>query len=213
MIVLFGGTFDPVHNGHLHAARAVASALDSDEIRMVLSARPGHRTDPAAGVKDRWQMLKLACQTDDRLVPDDLEVRRRTPSYTVDTLRALRARHFRETLVWVLGNDQYTSLPSWCRWRDVLGLCNLLVLMRPGEPGEPAEHKGELAKLTRDSLTDSTFTRIAGQVRRLETPMLDVSGTEIRAAVAAGKAVAHLLPEGVYTYIRSHGLYGVTSEP
>ena len=132
MICLFGGTFDPVHRGHLHAALSVCEALGIDEIRLILSARPSHRKTPGATISQRWDMLCLACASDPRLRPDDREIRRARPSFTVDTLAELRAEHPREPLVWVIGSDAYALLPSWYRWQRVLELCHLLVLNRPG---------------------------------------------------------------------------------
>jgi nicotinate-nucleotide adenylyltransferase len=210
LIGLFGGTFDPVHNGHLHAAGAVCDELGLDRLALVLSARPGHRAQPRTPLRHRWCMLEIACRADRRLQPDDREVRRAAPSYTVDTLVEVRAERPHEVLLWVLGSDQFRSLPTWHRWRELLQLTNLVVLKRPGEP---LALSAEVAELLAARRVEGVPSQPAGSIRIVEAPMLDISATVIRQSLAAGAPVAHLLPPGVYTYIRRHGLYGVTSDP
>ncbi len=204
MICLFGGTFDPVHLGHLHAARTVCRALALREIRLVLSARPSHRPGPSASLAHRWAMLELACADDPRLVPDDREMRRRGPSYTVETLEALRAEQPQACITWVMGSDAYALLPAWYRWREILELANLVVLARPGS--FPALDP-RMERFTRAHRTDSLAGRRCGGILVLEAPMKEISAAEIRSALAAGRAVAHLLPDPVATYIRTHHLY------
>ena len=128
MICLFGGTFDPIHRGHLLAAERVCDALELAEILLVLSARPSHKESTGASLEDRWRMLELACRDHPRLKPDDREMRRRRPSYTVETLQELAEEFPGTSLTWVLGSDAYALLPSWYEWRRVLELANLVVL-------------------------------------------------------------------------------------
>jgi nicotinate-nucleotide adenylyltransferase len=201
---LFGGTFDPVHVGHVHAAEAVCDALGLTEIRLVLSARPSHRGVTLATLEDRWQMLCLACEGHPRLVPDDREVRRTRPSYTVETLEEIRAEHPRQSLAWVVGSDAFALLPSWYRWRDVLRLANLVVLKRPGHP---LELNREMTALTETRRVDSLTDCHEGGILILDDVMVDVAAANIRRTIAAGGTVAHLLPESVANYIRQHGLY------
>ena len=213
MICLFGGTFDPIHLGHLHAAAAVCDALALDEVRMLLSARPGHRGATGATARQRWEMLVLACADDRRLAPDDTELRRAErrgrPSYTVETLEDLRAGAPDERLVWVIGSDAYRDLETWHRWREVFALADLLVLRRPGAELRLA---GALETETRQRRVER-FTAPAGQVRVLEAPMLEVSASAVRESLAGvGTAAADLLPRAVYTYIYEHHLYGVIGD-
>jgi nicotinate-nucleotide adenylyltransferase len=209
LIALFGGTFDPVHRGHLHGAATVCDVLGLDAIAMVLSARPGHRGSPGASAEHRWEMLCLACADEDRLVPDDRELHRDRPSYTVETLVEVRGEIGDEPLVWVLGSDAYADLTSWHRWREVLDLTNLVVLERPGGPARWAPPLDEISALQRvDEKLDAPW----GQILFLKAPMQDMSASEIRAAIASGRPVGHLLPERVATYINEHGLYGAPSD-
>jgi len=210
LICLFGGTFDPVHRGHIHGAIAVCDALKLNEIHMVLSARPWHREAPVASAQHRWQMLCLACADDPRLLADDRELARDAPSYSVDTLAEVRAEVGDAGIVWVLGSDAFADLPSWHRWTEVLQLANLVVLQRPGERFRPSGAlAGVCAKHRVDGPPDAAF----GQIMFLQEEMQAISASQVRAALAAGRPVAHLLPDRVATYISRHGLYGVLRDP
>ena len=201
MIAFLGGTFDPVHNGHLHAARVAANAL-ACPVRLVLSAHPPHRPHPEASAERRWALLELACAAEAGLEADDVELRRRGPSYTVDTLEALRLRHGDEPLSWIIGTDAFNEIHTWRRWRKVLELGHLLVLHRPG-----AVLGGAALNFYREHRSDDLERQPAGGIRLLDQAMLPVSASAIRALIAEGNDVGHLLPQGVSTYIRRHGLY------
>lgn len=214
MICLFGGTFDPVHKGHLHGALQVCEALGLREIHLVLSARPGHREEPGATAEHRWRMLELACALDARLRPDDRELRRAArglrPSYTVETLEDLRRQAPTEVLLWVLGSDAFQGLPTWHRWQEVLELAHLVVLQRPGPQSALDD---TLQALVRSRRLHGPPADPAGGILFLDAPMQDVSASEVRSILASGGRADHLLPAAVYTYIKSHGLYGVPSDP
>ena len=201
MICLFGGTFDPVHNGHLHAARTAASYL-ACRTRLVLSARPPHRRPPAASLQDRWAMLKSACADVPELIPDDSEIKSPNDSYTVETLGRVRRRNPNRPVFWVIGMDAFGDLPTWHRWREVFDLAHLLLLSRPGsELDPPARAVYERYRL------DGKPSSAAGGILKVDAPMLDVSAAGIRADLAEERSVSHLLPNGVQAYIRQHGLY------
>ena len=210
MICLFGGTFDPIHRGHVHGGQMVCDLLALGEIRFILSGRPSHRTTPRTTVEQRWEMLKLACADDRRLVPDDREVRHGEPSFTVDTLRAVRAAHPREPVAWVLGNDAYAEFSSWRSWREILDLANLVVLERPGEAWPLC---AEMQRITECRRVEHTLDVGAGQVLFLASEMQAVSASDVRARISSGDTVDDLLPPRVSTYIYEHGLYGGIREP
>jgi nicotinate-nucleotide adenylyltransferase len=207
---LFGGTFDPIHNGHLHAACAVCDALVLEEIHLVLSARPSHRSRQGASIDQRWDMLRLACQTDGRLVPDDREVHRAAPSYTVDTLTEIRMENPEEQIVWVIGSDAFALLQSWYRWEQIPRLANLVVLRRPDSELPPG---GSMGRFLAAHEVNTLAHRRAGGVLILDQPMPRISAQEIRRTLAQGGRADHLLPGAVATYISQHGLYGVVSDP
>ncbi|MCZ6641289.1 MAG: nicotinate-nucleotide adenylyltransferase [Gammaproteobacteria bacterium] len=205
MIGLFGGTFDPIHRGHIHAGRVVCEILELREIHFVLSGRPSHRVSPESTVEQRWEMLKLACSDDDRLLPDDREIRHGEASYTVDTLRSLRAADPEEPLAWVLGSDAYAEFSSWRSWREILDLANLVVLERPGEERQLGP---EMQRITECRGVEQKPDASAGQVFFLVSEMVSVSASDVRTRLNSGEPADHLLPPRVSTYIDQHGLYG-----
>ena len=208
MICLFGGTFDPVHNGHIHAAETVASVLGVREIRLVLSARPSHKDSTGASLAQRWHMLQLACAEHDAMIPDDREMLRPRPSYTVETLEAVRSEAPEEDLAWVIGSDAYALLETWYRWQEVLKLANLIVLRRPGQFPSMSER---MTAYTAAHQVDSLADCHKGGILMLEDPMQEVSAQGIRAALAAGEDASHLIPPSVALYIRENQLYRQTN--
>lgn len=201
MKAILGGTFDPVHLGHLHAARRARAVLGSAQVTMLLAARPGHRAAPQAGVIDRWRMLHLATRQDAGLLASDLEVVRPGPSYTVDSLCELGGG---EPLVWLIGRDALADVPSWHRAGELAALCHFVVLDRPGvgasEPLVPRgfERVDDVAQLVE---------RPSGGLYCLPNAMLGISASQVRRTIAAGGDASALLPPDVWTYIWEQGLY------
>ena len=174
---------------------------------MVLSARPSHGKTPQTSIQQRWEMLCVACGNSRQLLPDNREMLLERPSYTVETLVDLRADCPREALVWVIGSDAYTLLPTWYQWRRVLELAHLVVLKRPGHPLDLDPLMQVLTEQRRVTGLQDT-QELAGHVLVLDNPMQEVSAEGIRKTIALGGNADDLLPAGVATYIRQHGLYG-----
>lgn len=173
---------------------------------MVLAPLPPHRPLPAADAKHRWKMLEIACADCQMLVPDPRELRRSEPSYTVETLALARRLAPREPIFWALGTDAFREIGAWHRWETMLKLCHLLLLERPGAALDaPAQ------ALYRRFRLDAVPAAPWGGILRLEADLLDVSASQIRAAIGAGRLAKHLLPKGVSAYIIRHGLYASRS--
>ena len=209
MIGFLGGTFDPIHNGHLHAARIAVSALGLECVNLVLAARPAHRAPPSATIDQRWAMLELALGGDKMLRPDDREIRRGTASYTIETLEEVRAEcGMTASVVWLLGWDAYRHLTTWRRWRELLSLSHLAVMRRPGS--DAALDATMNAYTLQHRVDDPADMRrnAAGLIFFFTPQMLAISATDIRARVSGGDDVVGLLPSGVWTYITKHHLYG-----
>jgi nicotinate-nucleotide adenylyltransferase len=211
LIGLFGGTFDPIHRGHLHAAEQVRRLLELSEVRLILSARPPHRSGPGATIEHRWQMLTRATRGRRGLRADDREIRRMggAASFTVDTLTELRLeRGPAQAMVWCLGWDAFLELTTWKDWRQLIELAHLAVFKRPGAAGRPSPELSSM--ITRHTVAQpgELGREAAGGLVILEADMLDISATEIRAKLARNEDTSGLLPAAVWSYIRQHQLYG-----
>jgi nicotinate-nucleotide adenylyltransferase len=206
-LALLGGTFDPVHNGHLRAAWEAAGLLDAQLFLMPANVPP-HRPQPCAPAAARAAMLHAALQGQSRLGVDERELRRAGPSYSVDTLRELRAETGpQRPLVLVLGTDAFAGLPTWHEWRTLFELAHIAVLSRPGQsPRLPDELAAEFAQ--RRAATDSDWRAApAGRILALDITPLEISATDIRRRLAAGEEPRFLLPDAVWQLIRANGWY------
>ena len=224
---ILGGTFDPVHLGHLHAARAAGAALGAPCVTLLLAARPWHRAPPQASANDRAAMLRLAVedanagrlpvtasdapQTDVQCIPalraSDQEGVSAGPSYTVSTLATIAGD---EPLVWLLGDDALASIGSWRQASELAALCHLLVFRRAGAAGpDPTRALGFRPVASAGALRRHR----CGRVHHLAAPTLDISATRVRERVAGQADASALLPARVWAYIRRRGLYGAAATP
>ena len=206
-IGILGGTFDPVHIGHLRGALEVAESLALDELRLTPSARPPHRDTPQVSAKDRLAMVECAVAGVAPLVVDARELQRDKPSYTIDTLELMRAELAAEDQVFLLlGWDAFCGLPTWHRWEELLQHCHILVLQRPDADSEPPDALRNL--LAARSVSDPLALKgPSGQIAFVWQTPLAVSATQIRQLLASGKSVRFLVPDAVLAYIDAHGLY------
>lgn len=196
-LAILGGTFDPVHIGHLCVAWEASELLDA-EVRLMPASVPPHRTPPVASAEQRVALLRAALAGQDRLRLDLRELERDGPSYSVDTLEALRAEQGDRPLVLLMGADAFTGLPTWHRWERLFELAHLGVFARPGfEADWPAEL--EAAAKGRLATPDDDWRRQpAGRVLHLDVTPLDISATRIRGLLASGRVPRYLLPDGVF---------------
>lgn len=193
-LAILGGTFDPVHIGHLCVAWE-ASELLGAEVHLLPASVPPHRPPPIASVEQRVAMLRAALAGQDRLQLDLRELERAGPSYSVDTLEALRAEHGDRPLVLLMGADAFAGLLTWHRWQRLFELAHLGVFARPGfEAAWPAE-LDEVVQGRRATLDDDWRHHPAGRVLPLDVTPLEVSATRIRSLLAQGRSPRYLLPE------------------
>lgn len=206
-IGILGGTFDPVHIGHLRSALEVVEFMGLDEVRLLPNARPPHRDTPQVAARDRLAMVRGAVQGVERLSVDDRELARDKPSYTIDTLESLRTElGADDQLFLLLGWDAFCGLPGWHRWEELLKHCHILVLQRPDADVEPPDELRNL--LAARSESDPTaMSGPAGHISFVWQTPLSVSATQIRQLLASGKSVRFLVPDAVLAYIETHGLY------
>mgnify|MGYP006057519751 CR=1 FL=1 len=204
LIGLYGGTFDPVHIGHVHAADSVRNFLGLDTVRLVLNSQPAHKSLAHAMTAHRWAMLEAVCANNDGLIADDIEVRRGGHSYTVDTLSTIRSEFPRAVLCWIVGEDSFATLTSWRQWEKLLEYCNLVVIPRPGLQARFSEQIAALCRTHEKAFFDATRN---GQIVRVDLPMREVSSTAIRQRVALGQGVDYLVDADVAQYIHRNNLY------
>jgi nicotinate-nucleotide adenylyltransferase len=209
-IGVFGGTFDPVHHGHLRPAFEVMEALALEEVRFIPARQPPHRPAPFATAEQRQDMLQLAVAGEPRFTVDGRELEREGPSYMVDTLRSLRADFGDVPLCLMLGSDAFLGLASWHEWQAIPQLAHLVVAHRPGwELRAKTGSEGALELLRTHRIDDASelLARPAGGVWLQPVTPLDISATALRELIGAGKSARYLLPDAVWRYIEKEGLY------
>ncbi|MCB1688637.1 MAG: nicotinate-nucleotide adenylyltransferase [Halioglobus sp.] len=208
LVGVFGGTFNPVHYGHLRSALELVERLQLTQLRLMPSGQPPHREAPECSATHRAAMIELAVQGEPRLACDMRELQRLGKSYTIDSLIELRGELGAGVgLCMVLGCDAVLDITSWYRWQELLDWAHIVVIARPGWelPGE-----GEVAQwLKRHKVEDPQRLRYrpAGCIAIEELRPLAISSTEIRDLLAAGRSARYLLPQSVLDYIETNTLY------
>ncbi len=206
-IGLLGGTFDPVHFGHLRLALEIRQTLNLDDMRLLPCGQPPHRDRPGASARQRLAMLKLALADCRELTLDAREMQREGPSYTLDTLMELRRELGDQvSLVLAMGVDAFAGLHRWHRWQELLNHSHILVLERPGW-ALPAT--GPAAELLRQRRATPAALEVdaGGSIVLQSLRLLPISASDIRRQLAQGQSPQFLLPEPVRQYIGRHGLY------
>jgi len=194
---ILGGTFDPVHNGHVLIAEVARDALGLDEVLLVPAGQPVFKAgDDITPPEDRLAMVRLAAEGRDRLRVSDMEICRDGPSYTVDTIASLREQYAAgDEMYFILGWDSLMQLPEWREPARIIGMCRLAAVYRPGcERPDPEE-------------LEERVPGIFGRLVWLEEPRIDINSSDIREMVAGGESIDHLVPAQVATYMREHRLY------
>lgn len=207
LIGIFGGTFDPVHFGHLRPVQEVCQDLGLDEVRWIPCGLPPHRDSPLGSAGQRLAMLRLALKGNKKFVVDTREIDRDGPSYMVDTLRSLRQDFPDESLVLILGQDAFNGLPQWHNWQQILQLAHIIVCTRPGSE-QPLSGPLEKLVVDRQIQNDEQLKSAAsGCIYMHQVTQLPISATQIRELCQQGKSPAYLLPDSVNDYIQTNGLY------
>ncbi len=205
---ILGGTFDPVHHGHLRLALEVYQFCDLAELRLMPLHTPPHRQTPLTSPEHRLQMLRLAVEQVQGLTVDDRELQRADVSFTVDTLRSLREEVGQQPLCLIMGMDAFQTLNTWHQWTSLLDYAHIIVARRPGVKTiiENTEVSDIYTRNITTELTDC-HKRKAGFVFDLAITELDISSTHIRELISAKQDVHYLLPDNVISYIEQEDLY------
>lgn len=212
-IGIFGGTFDPIHFGHLRLAQELAQGLGLGEVRFVPAGRPPHRAEPSVSSAQRVEMVRLAIAGNPAFRLDQREIAKAGPSYTVDTLNDLRSElGLTQSICLLMGADAFLGLTTWHRWQELFDLAHIAIAHRPGFPdvhwadSMPDVLRNEL-RLRARSDANVLAGAPAGFILTHAITPLDISATQIRAALAAGRSPRYLLPDAVLDYIQTHHLY------
>jgi nicotinate-nucleotide adenylyltransferase len=208
-IGILGGTFNPIHHGHLRLALELYERLDLAKVLLIPSAHPPHRAPPSVSSQRRLEMVRAAIRGVEGLSVDDREVQRQAVSYTVDTLDSLREEYPHRPLCLILGMDAFLGLPSWHEWERLITLAHLLVVRRPDTPTKiPEKHAMQYFFYKYHTLSAEDFKKqTAGMIWMEEIPALAISATQIRDLIATGKNPHYLLPPAVLDIINTHHLY------
>lgn len=207
-IGIFGGSFDPVHFGHLRPALEILEALSLDQLRFIPSGLPPHRAAPVASAEQRLAMLRAAVADEPRFQVDERELRRKALSYSFDTLAELRRELPQDRLVLALGLDAFLGFTTWHRWKELLELAHLVVAHRPGTS---LDTHGEIAMLVQEREVDDVdalMAERAGRLMFLPVTQLEISSSGIREAAARGGELRYLVPDPVRKLIQDSHCYG-----
>lgn len=204
MIGVYGGTFNPVHYGHLRTALEVAEIFGLEQLRLIPCRLPPHRELPAVDGETRLAMLQLAIEGIPHFIADRRELDRDGPSFMVDTLQSLRDEYPATGLVLFIGSDAFAGLQQWHQWQRLFDLAHIVVMTRPGY------RMPDLAEFLQDRLCrqpEALQRQAAGCLLFQSVTALDISATEIRDLIGAGRDPRFLLPDAVIAYIRQRQLY------
>ncbi len=209
-IGIFGGTFDPIHYGHLRSAFEMLQALSFDEVRFIPCGDPPHRGVTHASAEQRLDLVQRAVAGQQGFTVDDREVRRDGLSYTIDTLSELRREFPRRSLGLIVGMDAFLGLPGWHRWDEILATAHIVVAHRPGWKAPDIGVLGELIAARGTHRVQDLHDETHGRIHIHAVTQLEIASTEIRELVAAGRDPRFLMPDAVRNEIIDTGLYKET---
>lgn len=217
-IGILGGTFDPIHNGHIRPALEVKAALKLDSIWLMPNHIPPHKAGPKTGTAHRLAMVQLVCSVHNEFELCDIEINRNTPSYTVTSLQQLTQAYPLHEFYFIMGMDSFIQLDRWYQWQTLFKLCHIVVCQRPGWQ---LEHSSPMAtlmqikvqqRLQQQAIKDQSIQAVkVGYIFPVSITAQDISSTEIRAQISAqnmdSQALRQLLPANIIDYIKQHQLY------
>lgn len=207
---MFGGTFNPIHLGHLRGAEEIREAFRLEEVIFIPSSIPPHKgTEKVIEAKHRLEMVRLAIGSNAYFSSSDIELSRPGKSYSIDTIRYFREKH-RDSLFFILGRDAFVEIETWREFQNLFSFCHFIVMTRPGSQKDTLSSQlpGALTLTFRYEPQEKAWLHLSGNRLYLkEISFLDISSTRIRKLIEKGESVRYLIPSGVEAYIRKNGLY------
>lgn len=207
-IGILGGSFDPVHFGHLRLALESIDAAGLERVILIPLYTPTHRERLVASAEQRYHMLKLATANTPQLEVSDIEIKRDQPSYTIDTITALRKQDSQQPICLIMGMDAFQGLDTWKNWKELLDLCHIIVAERPGT--DSIIQKPELAdilKTRKVTQPEEIQSCASGKIMKINVPVLDISSSRIRKLLSLTRNIDFLVPEHVKEYILEEKIY------
>ena len=210
LVGLLGGTFNPIHNGHLRLAQELADALNFSEVRFIPSANPPHKTAPQVSAAHRAEMVKLAISSNPIFKLDARELQRTGASYTIDTLISLQEELGGSVaLCLMMGSDAFSKLNTWHRWQALIDYCHIILVQRPASATQP-KLADELSVLLHNHYTENISdltNENAGYIHMQKITALDITSTNIRVQLESELSPRYLMPDNVITHINNNKLY------
>lgn len=209
LIGIFGGTFNPIHFGHLRMAEELRKQLDLDEVRFIPSANPPHKTEPDVSAKQRAEMVELAISDHPNFILETCELNRTGPSYTIDTLKQLYASSGDDALCLIMGTDAFLKFDTWHQWQEILNYCHIVLVQRPStgtEDGLNETLKQWLSEHYTEDV-DALLEVKSGLIHMQAITPLSISSTMIRESIQEKTSIKYLTPNAVIEYIRKKNLY------
>ena len=211
LVGILGGTFNPIHFGHLRMAQELAEVLQLNELRFIPSANPPHKSEPEVNPSFRAEMVKIAIADNHHFKFDGRELQRKGASYTIDTLISLREELGEDSVLTLLmGSDAFVFLNTWHRWDELLNYCHIVLVQRPNfnqtQPKLPEDLEALLHNHYTENVGDLTIKN-TGLIHMQKITALDISSTKIRSMLKSKKSPRYLMPEMVIDYIKQHQLY------
>ena len=208
LIGILGGTFDPVHNGHIRMAIECYERLGLEEVRLVPLHTPPHRSEPVASPEQRHKMLEKATQKLDVLKVDDCELTKGGISYTIETVKTMRKKFNGKSLCLLMGTDAFNSMYTWYQWKDLLNFVHIVIAERPGNTTRPDNPELQDLLVSRQACNlTSLYDSPSGKIFEITIPLLDISSSQIRNIFLSKKNPAMLLPDNIIEYIETNHIY------
>ena len=205
LIGVFGGTFDPVHNGHTKIIQNLLELIPFDEIKVIPNGQPPHRTSVCSN-NDRLEMVNLAFKGINQISVDEREIHREGPSYAIHTAREILEEYHQDNIIWIMGSDAFSEIDSWFEWEEFIDLVNILVMARPGSKIDTTSKAQSLIK-DRQVADIGLLEEGAGNILIVDIDPVSISSTQVRKNIGCGEEVGDLILEDVSDYIDAGKLY------
>jgi len=209
IIGVFGGTFDPVHNGHVETISELIEKLPFEKILVIPNFKPPHRKNSRVSYTHRYEMTSLAFKDIPKTTVDNREYLREGPSYAIDTVKEVLTEEEEARVVMIVGSDSFVDIHSWYRWRELIDLVDFVIMKRPGMPLSKNKKAKDLVNI--EEFKKELFEDKLLNIFEIEVAPFKISSSSIREKIAKGKKIDHLVNSHVEEYIKEHGLYGSES--